>query len=68
MSRVEKEFLLKERLKMLKADPAGWEDKGLYYEKWDEQTRFIIRKPKDTYFQPTDTKSKLLELDYQLPD
>jgi hypothetical protein len=52
MSKSKKEILIEERLKMLREDPFGWEDKGPYYEKYDEQTRFIIRKPKPTYFKP----------------
>lgn len=37
------------RLAQLRAESEGWEDKGTYWEKWDAETRTILRKKKAVY-------------------
>lgn len=36
-------------LAQLRAESEGWEDKGTYWEKWDAETRTILRKKKAVY-------------------
>jgi hypothetical protein len=37
------------RLAQLRAESEGWEDKGTHWEKWDAETRTILRKNKSIY-------------------
>lgn len=37
------------RLAQLRAESEGWDDKGTHWEKWDAETRTILRKKKSVY-------------------
>lgn len=37
------------RLKQLQAETEGWEDKGTHFEKWDSESRTLLRKKKAVY-------------------
>jgi len=45
----EDEEKLEARLSQLKAESEGWDDKGTHFEKWDAETRTVLRKKKPVH-------------------